>query len=797
MTKQAMYKPALKILYLEDSRRDIEIIRELLTDAGYDLSMDCTGKEKEYVSLLRERTYDVILSDFTLPGVDAFGALKLAISISPQVPFICVSGSIGEETAVELVKRGAADYVLKDRILRLPSAIERALGDVKKKETLRRAEEALNESEERFHRLFAASPDALMVMDPFDTSVDWPIIDCNEAACRMNGYTREELIGKSINILNVSEGTPQERAAYMESIRREGVLHLESSHRHKDGHVFPIEISTSFITSKGRELLLGIDRDITERKRSEEAIRESEEKFRMVFENVIDGICIYDLDPDPNKRKLIECNDRYAALAGRSREELLRRANTQDLQIPLESTTNINRLESLAKGTTFQGSFSWIRPDGKDNIIEYVGVPITWQGKPFSIGIDRDVTERRQAEKRLKQALEWQEAIFEGSRDSIFISDQNSKFVAVNNAACELTGCSREQLLTMRIPDLHDQPDLDAYNAYRQDIFEGKEIVSEAKILRRDGSKVDTEFNNRRVMIEGIPYMHTTARNITERKRAEEELIKNETLLRTSVENLPLIFYVIDPSGTFKLSIGAGLNGLGLKPNQVTGQSAFDVYKDFPAITDSIKRSLAGESVEFESTVSGSSFANFLVPFSFVKGTFAGIVGVALDITERKQTEQKANQLAAIVQSSEDAIISKTLDGIIVSWNKGAEKIYGYSENEMIGKPIAMLIPAGHENEVPEILKKIKSGEYIRQYETMRRKKNGQLIHMSLAVSPIRDPDGRIIAASTIGRDVTERRQTEEELRKLNQKDKDALRVARMGHWEFDVSTAQFTFNNQ
>jgi PAS domain S-box-containing protein len=119
----------------------------------------------------------------------------------------------------------------------------------------------------------------------------------------------------------------------------------------------------------------------------------------MVFENVIDGICIYDLDPDPNKRKLIECNERYAAMAGRNREELLRRGNTQDLQIPLESSTNINRLESLARGTSYQGSFSWIRPDGKDNIIEYVGVPITWQGKPFSIGIDRDVTERKQAEK--------------------------------------------------------------------------------------------------------------------------------------------------------------------------------------------------------------------------------------------------------------------------------------------------------------------------------------------------------------------------------------------------------------
>ena len=122
----------------------------------------------------------------------------------------------------------------------------------------------------------------------------------------------------------------------------------------------------------------------------------------------------------------------------------------------------------------------------------------------------------------MKQALEWQEAIFEGSRDSVFISNQHSCFVAVNSAACKLTGYSREQLLEMRIPDLHEQPDLAAFTAYNQKILGGEEIVSEAKILRRDGTKVDAEFNNKRVSIAGVFYMHTTARDITERKEAEE-----------------------------------------------------------------------------------------------------------------------------------------------------------------------------------------------------------------------------------------------------------------------------------
>ena len=118
----------LRALLLEDSPQDVEIIRELLIDAGFELDMDCTALEKEFISLLRSRTYDIILADFKLAGFDGFAALRWSMEICPKVPFICVSGTIGEETAVGLLKQGAVDYVLKDRLARLPSAIHRALG---------------------------------------------------------------------------------------------------------------------------------------------------------------------------------------------------------------------------------------------------------------------------------------------------------------------------------------------------------------------------------------------------------------------------------------------------------------------------------------------------------------------------------------------------------------------------------------------------------------------------------------------------------------------------------------------
>jgi PAS domain S-box-containing protein len=128
---------------------------------------------------------------------------------------------------------------------------------------------ALSESEERFRHLFANSPDAVIMIDPHASNVAWPIVDCNEAACRMNGYTREELIGQTVDILNVEPGTPEERAEYLERLRREGLVSIETDHRHKDGHAFPVEISTSVISLNGRELVMGIDRDITERRRLE------------------------------------------------------------------------------------------------------------------------------------------------------------------------------------------------------------------------------------------------------------------------------------------------------------------------------------------------------------------------------------------------------------------------------------------------------------------------------------------------------------------------------------------------
>jgi PAS domain S-box-containing protein len=142
------------------------------------------------------------------------------------------------------------------------------------------------------------------------------------------------------------------------------------------------------------------------------------------------------------------------------------------------------------------------------------------------------VSERQRVREELGRALAWQEAIFEGSRDAVFISDEDARFTIVNAAACALTGYTKAELLQMRIPDLHDPMDLDAYNRYHARIMAGEEMVSEARILRKDKTTADAEFNNRCIVIAGTKYMHTVARDITELKRFEKQRLELEAQIQ-------------------------------------------------------------------------------------------------------------------------------------------------------------------------------------------------------------------------------------------------------------------------
>ena len=162
-------------------------------------------------------------------------------------------------------------------------------------------------------------------------------------------------------------------------------------------------------------------------------------------------------------------------------------------------------------------------------------------------------------------------------------------------------------------------------------------------------------------------------------------------------------------------------------------------------------------------------FVPYPTPLYDNSGLCIGAVNMLIDVSDRKRADADSQRLALIVESSQDAIISKDLDGIITSWNRGAERLFGYTAEEAIGKPVTILIPEDRLNEEPQILGRIRRGEAVDHYDTIRRHKDGRLIDISLTVSPLTDADGRIIGASKIARDITDRKRAQQQQRLLVQ----------------------------
>jgi PAS domain S-box-containing protein len=206
----------------------------------------------------------------------------------------------------------------------------------------------------------------------------------------------------------------------------------------------------------------------------------------------------------------------------------------------------------------------------------------------------------------------------------------------------------------------------------------------------------------------------------------------------------------------------------GYSPAEVIGQSSALLMppgqNELFAVIDRIR---AGERVDHydarrrrkDGTVIDVSIA--VTPVTTSDGALIGVSVVGRDITERALRDELMQRLAAIVESSDDAIIAKTMDAIIFSWNSGAERLYGYTAGEVVGQSIAMLLPEGMEDALPEIMTRIRRGERVAPFETTRRRKDGSTVDVSLAISPIKSRDGDIVGASAVARDITERKQSE------------------------------------
>jgi two-component system sensor kinase FixL len=267
--------------------------------------------------------------------------------------------------------------------------------------------------------------------------------------------------------------------------------------------------------------------------------------------------------------------------------------------------------------------------------------------------------DRKRALESLKDAVDLREAIFQGSRDAIFISNADSLFLIVNNAACEMTGYGADELLRMRIPDLHEEVDLDAFRNYHNRIMAGEDIVSEARVLRKDGKKVVTEFNNRRIFISGKPCMHSVARDVTERYYMESALRESEERYRDLYENANDIIYTMDMKGSFTSANKAAERVFGYPRKELMKMNRTDIVPPQqqhigPAL---VRKGLrGGETPNYSVDILAGDGRRLTLEVSlrllYRDGKPVGIQGIAREVTERNQAEAKLKQFADKLEKS-------------------------------------------------------------------------------------------------------------------------------------------------
>ena len=537
------------------------------------------------------------------------------------------------------------------------------------------------------------------------------------------------------------------------------------------------------------------EQELARRRHTEDLLRQSENHFR----EMIDALpaAIYTTDAEG---RLTHFNPAAAELSGRVPElgtdqwcvtwKLFHADGTplpQD-QCPIAAAIRegrINRgLECIAERP--DGSHFWFTP--------YPTPTIDAEGR-ITGGINMlvDITQRKAAEEALRRSEERFRGVFESSAIGVAILTVEARFVQVNRAFCEITGCREEELQGFDSARLMHPDDLAAMQRVIDQLVSGElpSFALEQRYLRKDGRTIWVD-NSVSVMrdAQGRPEcLIALVEDITTRKQAEASLREAEEGFRAIVETTPECVKIVASDGALLHMNESGLEMIGASGlDQVIGKSVYELiapeFKEaFRAFNEKVCSGQKG-SLEFDITgLRGQrrQMEAHAAPFAKPDGTVVQLA-ITRDVTERKTREKAALLLSAIVDSSDDAIISKDLNGIITSWNQSAERLFGYTAAEAIGHSVAaLLIPADRQEEEPNILSRLSRGERVDHFETIRRRKDGTLLDISLTISPVRDAQGRIIGASKIARDISDRKRIENAIETLNaQLTSDLAAVTRM-----------------
>jgi PAS domain S-box-containing protein len=513
----------LRLLLLEDTPEDAELILSCLKGAGYILSCDVVDLKESFRERVRSAEYDIIISDHNLRVWTGFEALEELHKHGKKIPFIVVTGTLGDEAAVDYIKRGAADYVLKHRLNLLPLAVGHALKDQADWEEKARLQERILAGKREWELTFDTVPDAVLIFDG-----QCRVKQANRAASEILGLPFAKLIGQPCHeVLHGLEQAPP--ACPHELLLITGTAQRSDFEEPRLGKIF--DVTSSPLRNPDGTLLgcIHVLRDITDRNRAEQALRHSEEQLRLLLNSTAEAI--YGLDCEGH---CTFCNPACLRLLGYQNPEDLLGCNMHELMHHTRADRSAYPQEECqiyiafreAKGAHVVDEVLW-RADGTSFPSEYWSYPIEKDGKPIGAVVTfLDISERKRAETALRESEETYREFIENATFGIFRANPEGALLDVNPALVSMLGYgSKEELLSLNLQrDIYQNP-TDRLSAVRTYQFNGRSNGIEVNWKRKDENTIAVRLCGRVVREKGgeIKHFEVIAEDVTEKRTLEEQ----------------------------------------------------------------------------------------------------------------------------------------------------------------------------------------------------------------------------------------------------------------------------------
>ena len=641
--------------------------------------------------------------------------------------------------------------------------------------------------------IYDTFPDAIIATDG-----DLNIVSCNQSVKRVLGYKPEELAGKNYRIL-IPEALREDAAqqARIAELVTRGYLEQEDfSFQRKDGEIFPANFSVAMVKDEqGRPLgAVGAIRDISERKRAEAALRESEERYRTLVETSPDAITLADL-----QGTIIMVNPQALVMHGaRESGEMVGRKGLRFVA-PQDQARAVEDLRELRESRRFSPhEYHLLRLDGREFPAEVCGALVRdGVGRPLGyLGVARDISERKRADEALRESEERFRRIFEEGPLGMALSGGDFRFVKANAAFCKMIGYSERELFALSFRDITHPEHLAGDEVSTQKLRAGEIPLyrTEKRYLRKDGGIAwgETTISTIRDETGKFLYFLALIQNITERKRAEEALRESEARYREIFESVQEFILVHDLEGTITSANPQVKKTIGFKTDRLVGKKLAELIEEYlsPQLLENWKNvwreiqatvrkpgDFFREEVLIPITSASGEVRTFVFIYSgiFREGRLVGYLHIGRDVTESKRAEEALREseerYRSLVETSPDAILFASLEGTILMVNPRAAGLWGAADaGELIGKqPFDFIVSEDRPGAEVNMQSLVESGR-ISAIEFKLVRKDGTALLVDLSASVVKNEAGRPLGLIGVVRDITERKRAEEALRESEER---------------------------